>query len=1072
MTDVNPTASAQTESYAVQLAEYQRQQDSRRRAQSTPQTSSQPTSLNLQSSAPVSYVQSTDTGSRDIFAEYVPREVKVLENGDYEIIERDIRHTGRRDREPYVKTDSIIKPSGEIVSQTTFRLESGKSGYSDKVVRDTVTKNGMFYDVYNTNLAYDAAKAKASAQQVQNSLVHTYTDNSGKQYTVTEIATPKISSTADNRLFVLPAGTAYPVQTQYGVSIKHTPGDIVVQGEQLAKMFYNVTYGVETKSPGAVPQLVFTSGSLGAAQPPHTISQRINPLDIATTKGTNFEIPKAKEREPSTASKLLFGPEAKNFVNTKIGGFIDTELRNNPISRADQAIRDPASIYHGEKNVPDVVGGLHALQSNTLYGLETARQNYVWLEGVGRSMNKPVTPGTGLSPVVKTYTGVALQGVGMLGNQVTGFGEEVVASPVKSAAEIYAWYEGSKLVGKGFAFLQRSENALSVVPKAEPFAEKIARTGLLGVAKGTQFLGTAALVGGGVEYVGQTYSDVLAGKNVGKSIVTGIAAGKGFGEGYNIPKAETIQKVTISDQNLYRKSGWVDRKPRNTGTQRAPQTPRGYNPNAPQEIAYYPQNKVKFTEYVLEEKPASRVLRAPDKPGLALKREVIPTTELKGVSVVQYPDGNLGIVKKFPRQGVANIERLELVRNAPTIEQMKGGYAISAEKPSAKPSRPYVFNQKPVQGTPKVSASDASILSQIEQQASGNFPSRSRLERVTAAQTNMPNTRVNYGKTITMTDPLTGKKTSIVQIEGEVPAPANNPLSPKGGFRPGMREKLYAGLREAQTKSIASKPYNVRDALPESFQKISYSEKVVDYGRQEIAPTAAYFQPPRISTEPVITNKISVAPKITPSNAQSTEVGPVQGFKLLPKSIVTTAQEPATSTKDELAFKPVNFSQPISLPKPDNSNPVPPFSEPPGKGSGFDNTNRTPIFGFGRGGGTKPPEEPKPIALFDSRRKKKERAASLFNVLVRKHGKFVRVNTQPLEIGSAIGLGKNVVEHTAAASFKIEDMGGQKLRLNLRGYVPSKTETGVLVQPRGTRMGNVLERTDIMKNKRTMFGRL
>ena len=101
------------------------------------------------------------------------------------------------------------------------------------------------------------------------------------------------------------------------------------------------------------------------------------------------------------------------------------------------------------------------------------------------------------------------------------------------------------------------------------------------------------------------------------------------------------------------------------------------------------------------------------------------------------------------------------------------------------------------------------------------------------------------------------------------------------------------------------------------------------------------------------------------------------------------------------------------------------------------------------------------------------RKRKLFNVAVRRRGKFRVVNAQPLELSEAVAKGRGVVERSLAASFKIIPLEkGELVSVSLPSniYRGSKREPGVFVQKAGMRLSSPTERKEIQWSKVKQHG--
>jgi hypothetical protein len=96
----------------------------------------------------------------------------------------------------------------------------------------------------------------------------------------------------------------------------------------------------------------------------------------------------------------------------------------------------------------------------------------------------------------------------------------------------------------------------------------------------------------------------------------------------------------------------------------------------------------------------------------------------------------------------------------------------------------------------------------------------------------------------------------------------------------------------------------------------------------------------------------------------------------------------------------------------------------------------------------------------------------LFDVQVRRFGKFTRFNTQGLRVEDAVALGTRIADTTAAASFRITPAGTSQVvtgtaRQQIEGFVQkdryrqSKRDSNVFVEKNKYRINSPGEKTEI-----------
>lgn len=104
----------------------------------------------------------------------------------------------------------------------------------------------------------------------------------------------------------------------------------------------------------------------------------------------------------------------------------------------------------------------------------------------------------------------------------------------------------------------------------------------------------------------------------------------------------------------------------------------------------------------------------------------------------------------------------------------------------------------------------------------------------------------------------------------------------------------------------------------------------------------------------------------------------------------------------------------------------------------------------------------------------RKRRAKVFDVLVRRRGLFGVKSPRPIELGSALRLGKRITEGTLAASFKLANRGYREVEdTSLKSAMPdlsrfykSRREPGVVIQLPKFRLGSLGERWEIKRARR------
>lgn len=531
------------------------------------------------------------------------------------------------------------------------------------------------------------------------------------------------------------------------------------------------------------------------------------------------------------------------------------------------------------------------------------------------------------------------------------------------------------------------------------------------------------------------------------------------------PKEE-VTTVNLRNEPISseRKSGWVNNKPRNTGTQRMPEQRPSYLQNRPEQIGFLKQGRdVNVVNFVQQQVPVGKNPVTLTKPMTEYVEQPLP--QVKGVSVKTYgPD--IVLETKLARSGEGNIP-------APKVRPPSGSQVLTdvrragnnfpegvvqVKNTGAQSGSPYRSPTAPPSPTPSGGAS--SLLSiNIEKTPQTKFPSRAALEAKTAAQTDLPltgkNLFPNYGKT-TFTNPVTGEKTTYAITEEPVSTPPQN----MGGFRAGMREKLFGQLAQAKADRMNSLPMN--QPVPGAVKTTFTTEVSIIPNNFPRTYTLAFpLTSNSIVSQPAILQQpkpfTSLAnPQITqPASALSTDVTPITAQA----NIVTQRQAVATDNL-QVTTQAFTFQSPRRIKNPQPSSPEEkrPVIEivpnlPPSRPS-------RPALGRSS---PKEPETPPPIQPYKTSNQRFVNK-SLFNVEVRRRGKFGRLNTQPLSLGAATRAGELNVRETAAASFRVVPVGGVKpvALVGLgRGFGESKRSPGVYVQAARFRISTGGEKREI-----------
>ncbi len=92
--------------------------------------------------------------------------------------------------------------------------------------------------------------------------------------------------------------------------------------------------------------------------------------------------------------------------------------------------------------------------------------------------------------------------------------------------------------------------------------------------------------------------------------------------------------------------------------------------------------------------------------------------------------------------------------------------------------------------------------------------------------------------------------------------------------------------------------------------------------------------------------------------------------------------------------------------------------------------------------------------------------AGLFDVLVRKEGKFIKIGSGYSDLATAFNRGKQEIKNTARASFKIVSRLGEVQKVGVgsdRTLRPSKVDPSVIVQKRSFRISSAGEKNEISR---------
>jgi len=113
----------------------------------------------------------------------------------------------------------------------------------------------------------------------------------------------------------------------------------------------------------------------------------------------------------------------------------------------------------------------------------------------------------------------------------------------------------------------------------------------------------------------------------------------------------------------------------------------------------------------------------------------------------------------------------------------------------------------------------------------------------------------------------------------------------------------------------------------------------------------------------------------------------------------------------------------------------------------------------------RPPFEP-PKIVKSLPSKKEDVRSRMSKLLVRRRGKF-EVKAIGEDIGKLTESGIGRLKSSLSASFKITDEGGKALNISTpKGFIRSKRDSNVIVQPREQRLGSRLERLEIRQARR------
>jgi hypothetical protein len=253
-------------------------------------------------------------------------------------------------------------------------------------------------------------------------------------------------------------------------------------------------------------------------------------------------------------------------------------------------------------------------------------------------------------------------------------------------------------------------------------------------------------------------------------------------------------------------------------------------------------------------------------------------------------------------------------------------------------------------------------------------------------------------------------------------------------------ESLYpADLVKSQVTKVLNEPEQV---LIADYSKVSKNELV--------KPSQLVASSQKSSEVKSVSPSLSISPStsISPSVRLSTSVSPSPSTKPSPSKVPS----PSPSTKPS----------PSKVPSPSLTTSTSQISSPsPSVKSPKINSPSTSINKLPSGS---PPTEKKSLPLVFPSSKNESR-----NILeVRKEGKFKAVDIGDVESLKERGI--DILKGTARASFRIKSERGETLDVGIpKGFIKSKKEKGVVVQPRESRISSRGEKEEItMKGLRTL----
>ena len=297
-----------------------------------------------------------------------------------------------------------------------------------------------------------------------------------------------------------------------------------------------------------------------------------------------------------------------------------------------------------------------------------------------------------------------------------------------------------------------------------------------------------------------------------------------------------------------------------------------------------------------------------------------------------------------------------------------------------------------------------------------------------------------------------------------------------GGFRKGMKEKLYGKLYEKKAQLDAQR--QAQDVKVETVQDVRTETRKITSQESELktAPFLITRQSQGTDTRLKQSNILGL------KTAQKTE----QGLATATEQETITLQDKTTKTKQDLLPATGRTVRTIiDTPKIKNPDTVIPtrdygFNKPPPPPPPPPNPYTQKFTGWRQP--TQPPQPPQKFK-YGIQKPAKERKQG-FDVLVRRGGKFSKVNTGALSQEQAIGLGSYRVGTTAAATFKIQPSSSEVTESNVKGSMGDFYRKGELFIEKNVRRikswgekqeitfkGIQANRSGFNKIKNKLFGR-